>query len=143
MHAAQEMIKPTVFGQAIILLAFAQLLMFTGVEGKTFSPMAITIMLALVSAFILSLTLVPALVALLIRGRVAEKEVWLLRKSKDRYLPLLDKALARPWPFLLGGLPFFPPALPAFGLLGSEFIPQLDEKNLALPRPEDRPVGEK
>ena len=132
MHAAQEMIKPTVFGQAIILLAFAPLLMFTGVEGKTFSPMAITIMLALVSAFILSLTLVPALVALLIRGRVAEKEVWLIRKSKDRYLPLLDKALARPWPFILGGLAFFLAAIPAFGLLGSEFIPQLDEKNMAL-----------
>jgi len=132
MHASQEMIKPTVFGQVIILLCFAPLLMFTGVEGKTFSPMAITIMLALVSAFILSITLVPALVALLIRGRVAEKDVWLIRKSKDRYLPLLDKALARPWRFILGGLAFFLAAIPAFGILGSEFIPQLDEKNLAL-----------
>ncbi|WP_156313357.1 CusA/CzcA family heavy metal efflux RND transporter [Erythrobacter sp. SG61-1L] len=132
MRASQEMIKPTVFGQAIILLAFAPLLMFTGVEGKTFSPMAITIMLALVAAFILAITLVPALVALLIRGRVAEKEVWLIRKSKERYLPLLDKAIARPWPFIGGGLAFFLAAVPAFGLLGSEFIPQLDEKNLAL-----------
>jgi cobalt-zinc-cadmium resistance protein CzcA len=131
MRASQEMIKPTVFGQAIILLAFAPLLMFTGVEGKTFSPMAITIMLALVSAFVLAVTLVPALVALLSRGRVAEKEVWLVRKSKERYLPLLDKAIARPWPFILGGLAFFLAAVPAFGLLGSEFIPQLDEKNLA------------
>lgn len=132
MHASQEMIKPTVFGQAIILLAFAPLLMFTGVEGKTFSPMAITIMLALVAAFILSITLVPALVALLIRGRVAEKDVWLIRKSRDRYLPLLDKALARPWQFILGGLAFFLAAVPAFALLGAEFIPQLDEKNIAL-----------
>ncbi|MES2290938.1 MAG: CusA/CzcA family heavy metal efflux RND transporter [Pseudomonadota bacterium] len=132
MRASQEMIKPTVFGQAIILLAFAPLLMFTGVEGKTFSPMAITIMLALVAAFILAITLVPALVALLIRGRVAEKEVWLIRKTKDRYLPLLDKAIAKPWPFVLGGLAFFLAAIPAFGVLGSEFIPQLDEKNLAL-----------
>ncbi|MFX5922244.1 efflux RND transporter permease subunit, partial [Acinetobacter baumannii] len=63
--------------------------------------------------------------------RVAEKEVWLVRKSKERYLPLLDKAIARPWPFILGGLAFFLAAVPAFGLLGSEFIPQLDEKNLA------------
>ncbi|HKQ11030.1 MAG TPA: CusA/CzcA family heavy metal efflux RND transporter [Rhizomicrobium sp.] len=132
MGAAQEMIKPTVFGQGIILLAFAPLLMFTGVEGKTFSPMAITIMLALVAAFILAITLVPALVALLISGRVAEKEVWLIRKSKDRYLPLLDKAIARPWPFIAGGLVFFLAAVPVFGLLGSEFIPQLDEKNIAL-----------
>jgi cobalt-zinc-cadmium resistance protein CzcA len=132
MRAAQEMIKPTVFGQAIILLAFAPLLTFTGVEGKTFSPMAITIMLALIAAFVLAITLVPALVAILIRGRVAEKDVWLIRKSKERYLPLLDKAIARPWPFILGGLGFFLLAIPAFGLLGSEFIPQLDEKNLAL-----------
>ncbi|WP_305886825.1 efflux RND transporter permease subunit, partial [Pseudomonas sp. GW704-F2] len=75
MRAAQEMIKPTVFGQAIILLAFAPLLTFTGTEGKTFSPMAITIMLALVAAFVLAITLVPALVAILIRGKVAEKDV--------------------------------------------------------------------
>ena len=132
MHAAQEMIRPTVFGQAIILLAFAPLLMFTGVEGKTFSPMAITIMLALIAAFILTLTLVPALVALLIRGRVAEKDVWIIRKTSERYLPLLDKAIARPWPFIFGGIAFFLAAFPAFALLGSEFIPQLDEKNLAL-----------
>ncbi|HEV7314695.1 CusA/CzcA family heavy metal efflux RND transporter [Sphingopyxis sp.] len=132
MRASQEMIKPTVFGQAIILLAFAPLLMFTGVEGKTFSPMAITIMLALVAAFILAITLVPALVALMIRGKVAEKEVWAIRKSKERYLPLLDKAIAKPWTFIAGGFVFFLLAIPAFGLLGSEFIPQLDEKNMAL-----------
>lgn len=132
MRASQEMIRPTVFGQAIILLAFAPLLMFTGVEGKTFSPMAITIMLALVAAFVLAITLVPALVALLIRGKVAEKEVWLIRKAKARYLPLLDNALERPWLFIGGGVAFFLAAIPAFGLLGSEFIPQLDEKNLAL-----------
>src|SRR3546814_19154421 len=95
--------------------------MFTGGDGKTFSPIASTIMLALFSAFILSLPLVPALVALLIRGRVAEKEVWLIRKSKDRYLPLLDKALGRPMPFIAGGLAFFLVAFPIFGLLGSEF----------------------
>jgi cobalt-zinc-cadmium resistance protein CzcA len=132
MRASQEMIRPTVFGQAIILLAFAPLLMFTGVEGKTFSPMAITIMLALVAAFVLAITLVPALVALLIRGRIAEKEVWLIRKAKERYLPWLDKAIAQPRKFIIGGFAFFLAALPVFGLLGSEFIPQLDEKNIAL-----------
>ena len=113
MRASQEMIKPTVFGQAIILLAFAPLLMFTGVEGKTFSPMAITIMLALVAAFILAITLVPALVALLIRGKVAEKEVWLIRKSKERYLPLLDKAIVRPWPGYFATWPTTRPGTPA------------------------------
>ncbi len=132
MRASQEMIKPTVFGQAIIFLAFAPLLMFTGVEGKTFSPMAITIMLALAAAFILALTFVPAMVALLIRGKVAEKEVWLIAKLKDRYAPVLEKAVARPWPFIVTGFGFFAAAVFAFGFLGQEFIPQLDEKNVAL-----------
>ncbi|WP_380871929.1 cation transporter [Sphingomonas sp. DBB INV C78] len=132
MRASQEMIKPTVFGQGIILLAFAPLLMFTGVEGKTFSPMAITIMLALVAAFILALTFVPAMVALLIRGKVSEKEVWIIAKTKERYLPLLDKAVARPWPFIGAGFAFFAASMLVFGLLGQEFIPQLDEKNVAL-----------
>src|SRR3546814_7440615 len=71
-------------------------------------------MLALVAAFALAITLVPALVAILIRGKVAEKDVWLIRKSKERYLPLLDQAIARPWPFILGGLAFFVAAIPAF-----------------------------
>ncbi len=132
MRASQEMIKPTVFGQAIIFLAFAPLLMFTGVEGKTFSPMAITIMLALAAAFILALTFVPAMVALLIRGKVAEKEVWLIAKLKDRYAPVLERAVARPWPFIVTGFGFFAAAVFAFGFLGQEFIPQLDEKNVAL-----------
>ncbi|WP_152569537.1 MULTISPECIES: efflux RND transporter permease subunit [Sphingomonas] len=132
MRGSQEMIKPTVFGQAIILLAFAPLLMFTGVEGKTFSPMAITIMLALVAAFILAITFVPAMVALLMRGKVSEKDVWLIRQTKRRYAPLLDKAVARPWPFIIGGFAFFLACIPAFSLLGQEFIPQLDEKNVAL-----------
>ena len=70
-EASKEMLRPTIYGQAIILLTFAPLLTFTGVEGKTFSPMAITVMLALVGAFILSLTFVPAMVAVLIRGKVA------------------------------------------------------------------------
>ncbi|WP_286711650.1 CusA/CzcA family heavy metal efflux RND transporter [Sphingomonas sp. 67-41] len=132
MRASQEMIKPTVFGQAIILLAFAPLLMFTGVEGKTFSPMAITIMLALVAAFILALTFVPAMVALLIRGKVAEKEVWLIARTKSHYAPWLERAVARPWPFIGVGFTFFAASVFVFGLLGQEFIPQLDEKNVAM-----------
>jgi multidrug efflux pump subunit AcrB len=69
------MVRPTIYGQAIIFLVFAPLLTFTGVEGKMFSPMAITVMLALAGRSSLSLTFVPAMVALLIRGEVAEKEV--------------------------------------------------------------------
>lgn len=130
--ATQELIKPTVYGQAIILLVFVPLLTFQGVEGKTFSPMAITLMLALVAAFVLSLTFVPAMVALLIRGRVAEKEVFLIRWIKARYEPFLHRAVARPWPFIGVGMGVFAVSAFVFTLLGQEFIPQLDEGDLAL-----------
>jgi len=132
LHASQEMIRPTVYGQAIIFLVFAPLLTFTGVEGKTFSPMAITIMLALGAAFILSLTFVPAMVALLMRGKVAEKEVWVIQWLKVRYEPLLDRAVARPWPFIGAALGVFVLGGVVFTTLGQEFIPTLDEKNIAL-----------
>ncbi|HEX7886031.1 MAG TPA: CusA/CzcA family heavy metal efflux RND transporter [Phenylobacterium sp.] len=132
MLASQEMIRPTVYGQAIIFLVFAPLLTFTGVEGKTFSPMAITLMLALAAAFILSLTFVPAMVALLIRGKVAEKEVWAIAKIKQRYEPVLQRAVARPWPFIAAAIGVFALSGVVFTFLGQEFIPQLDEKNLAL-----------
>ena len=130
--ASQEMIKPTVYGQTIIFLVFAPLLMFTGVEGKTFTPMAITIMLALAAAFILSLTFVPALIALLIQGKVTEKEVGLIRYIKKIYAPVLAATVARPWPFIAGGFGIFLLSGFVFTLLGQEFIPQLNEKNMAL-----------
>ena len=130
--ASKEMIRPTVYGQAIIFLVFAPLLTFTGVEGKTFSPMAITIMLALASAFILSLTFVPAMVAILMRGRVAETEVPVIRVLKGRYEPLLNRAVMRPWPFIAAGVALFVLGGGVFTTLGQEFIPTLDEKNIAL-----------
>ena len=129
---AQEMIKPTVFGQAIILLVFVPLLMFSGVEGKTFSPMAITIMLALGAAFLLSVTLVPALVALFVRGEVSEKEVRGIVWLKARYAPLLERSVARPWPFIAGGFGIFAAAGLLFTTLGQEFIPTLDERDMAV-----------
>ncbi|PIB92800.1 efflux RND transporter permease subunit [Caulobacter sp. FWC2] len=132
LHATQEMIRPTVFGQAIIFLVFAPLLTFTGVEGKTFSPMAITIMLALGAAFILSLTFVPAMVAILMRGKVSEKEVKVIAYSKRHYDPVLKRAIAKPWPFIGGGLALFLVAGVVYTTLGQEFIPQLDEKNVAM-----------
>ena len=70
--AAEEMIGPSVYGQAIIILVYVPLLTFSGVEGKMFEPMALTVILALVAAFVLSLTFVPALIAIFITGRVAE-----------------------------------------------------------------------
>ena len=129
---AQEMIKPTIYGQAIIFLVFAPLLTFTGVEGKTFSPMAITVLLALGGAFFLSLSFVPAMIAILVRGTVSEEEVWIVRRIKQAYLPILKRSVATPWPFIGGGFAIFAVAVVMFGSLGQEFIPLLDEKNMAL-----------
>ncbi|HTI67003.1 MAG TPA: CusA/CzcA family heavy metal efflux RND transporter [Caulobacteraceae bacterium] len=130
--ASREMIRPTVFGQAIIFLVFAPLLTFQGVEGKTFAPMAITLMLALASAFVLSLTFVPAMVAILVRDRVAENEVRLVAWVKLVYEPTLRRAVAGPLPFIAAGVAMAAAGLVVFSTLGQEFIPQLDEKNIAL-----------
>ncbi|MPS68846.1 MAG: CusA/CzcA family heavy metal efflux RND transporter [Novosphingobium sp.] len=130
--AAREMIRPTVYGQLIIFLVFVPLLTFQGVEGKTFSPMAITLMIALACAFVLSLTFVPAMVALVITGKVSETEVRPIRWFKERYAPVLAKAVARPLPFVLGGAGVFAAAVLAFGMLGEEFMPQLDEKDITV-----------
>ena len=131
-EASKEMVRPTLYGQAIILLVFAPLLTFTGVEGKMFTPMAITVMLALVGAFILSLTFVPAMVAILLRGKVAEKEVKAIRWTKERYEPVLRRVIARPWPWIGAGVGTFVAAALLFTTLGQEFIPQLDEGDLSL-----------
>ena len=131
-HAAQEMVRPTVYGQAIIFLVFVPLLTFQGVEGKTFAPMAITLMLALASAFILSITFVPAMIALLVTGKVSETEVKPIRWFKEKYQPALTRAVARPMPFILGGAAVFAAAVLLFGTLGQEFMPQLDEKDITV-----------
>ncbi|MBA4308255.1 MAG: CusA/CzcA family heavy metal efflux RND transporter [Sphingopyxis sp.] len=131
-EASREMVKPTLYGQAIIFLVFVPLLTFTGVEGKTFSPMAITVMLALAGAFVASLTFVPAMVALLIRGEVAEKEVKAVAWVKERYEPVLKRVIARPWPWIGAGGGTFAAAILVFMMLGSEFLPVLGEGNLAM-----------
>ena len=130
--SVKEMIRPSLFGQAIIFMVFAPLLTFQGVEGKTFSPMAITVMLALLAAFVLSLTVVPALLAVFIRGKVAEKEVKVIARSKEGYARMLPRAMAHPWRTVGIGVAVFAFAAVVFQFVGREFIPQLDEKNLAV-----------
>jgi cobalt-zinc-cadmium resistance protein CzcA len=131
-RSAEEMIKPSVYGQAIIILVYVPLLTFTGVEGKMFAPMALTVIIALVAAFVLSLTFVPALIAIVITGRVEEKDVFLVRWLKRTYRPALAGAIRRPLPFVAGAVALLLVAGVLFSRLGQEFIPQLDEKNIAM-----------
>ncbi|MFZ5678851.1 MAG: CusA/CzcA family heavy metal efflux RND transporter [Bradyrhizobiaceae bacterium] len=130
--AAEEMIAPTVYGQAIIILVYVPLLTFSGVEGKMFEPMALTVILALVSAFVLSLTFVPALIAIAVTGRVKESDNLAVRRLKSCYAPLLKRAINRPLAAIATGVVLFLGALLLFFRLGQEFIPTLDEKNLAM-----------
>ena len=140
--AARQMIKPAAFGQLIILLVFTPLLMLEGVEGKTFIPMGATVMLALVGAFIFSFTFVPAMTALLVRepksidldeqGRAREHETFLLRHARRWVQPAIRSAVDHPkivaastlGALVIGGL--------AFTTLGREFIPTLDEGDIAM-----------
>jgi cobalt-zinc-cadmium resistance protein CzcA len=130
--AAEEMIGPSVYGQAIIIIVYVPLLTFGGVEGKMFEPMALTVILALGAAFVLSLTFVPALVAIFVTGRVSEGDNWIVRQLKTSYAPLLKRTIKRPLPAIAGAAVLFPVALLVFFRLGQEFIPTLDEKNVAM-----------
>ncbi|MGH7130518.1 MAG: efflux RND transporter permease subunit [Phycisphaerales bacterium] len=132
MLAAREMIQPSVYGQAIIVTVYFPILALTGVEGKMFHPMAMTVIFALVAAFILSLTFVPAMVAILITGRVTEKEMFLVRWAKAAYEPVLKGAMKFRWPVVAAAVLAFVASALLFTRLGQEFVPTLDEKDLAM-----------
>ena len=106
-RAAEEMIGPSVYGQAIIMLVYVPLLTFSGVEGKMFEPMALTVILALAAAFVLSLTFVPALIAIFVTGRVSESDNAIVRRLKAAYAPLLKRTIKRPLPVIAGAVLLF------------------------------------
>lgn len=130
--AAKEMIQPSVYGQAIIITVYIPILALTGVEGKMFHPMAMTVIFALVGAFVLSLTFVPAMVALLITGRVSEHDNFVIAAAKRRYAPLVDMALKFRVSVVSIAVGFFLVSLLVFNSLGQEFVPTLDEKDIAM-----------
>ena len=130
--AAREMIRPSVYGQAIIILVYVPLLTLTGVEGKSFVPMALTVIIALACAFILSLTFVPAAIALWLSQRIEEKEGRIMTWLKARYEPGLDKAMARPSLTIGIGVGSLGIGVLAFLALGQVFLPQLDEGDLMI-----------
>jgi cobalt-zinc-cadmium resistance protein CzcA len=108
------------------------LLTFSGIEGKMFEPMALTVIIALIAAFVLSLTFVPAAIAIAISGKVEERENWLIRFLKRLYTPVLFSALRLPLMFVGGAVALFALSAALFSQLGQEFIPTLDEKNIAM-----------
>lgn len=130
--ASREMIRPSVYGQAIIMLVYVPLLTLTGVEGKSFVPMAATVIIALAFAFILSLTAVPAAIAIWLSNRVEEKDGRIVGWLKARYEPGLDRAMRRPTVTIGAGIAGCVVAVAAFLSLGQVFLPQLDEGDLLI-----------
>ena len=130
--ATSEVIRPSLFGVLIIALVYVPIFALTGVEGKMFHPMAITVVMALTAALVLSLTFVPAAVALFVTGRVEETESRVMRGARRGYAPALDWALKRP--LALAGAAAALVLLLGFAAsrMGSEFIPSLDEGDIAM-----------
>ena len=130
--ATTEVITPSLFGVFIITAVYLPIFSLSGVEGKMFHPMAITVVFALLAAMLLSLTLVPAAVALFVSGRVAEKENRIVIGIKRLYAPALERVLAARVVVIAAAAAF----VFACGLLatrlGTEFIPNLDEGDIAL-----------
>jgi cobalt-zinc-cadmium resistance protein CzcA len=125
-------IKPSVFGQAIIITVYVPMLALTGVEGKMFRPMAATVIFALVSALVLSLTFIPALVAIGITGRVKEKEVFVVRWLKAAYRPAVSWVVRWRRAVVPAAVAAFLASMVVFMRLGQEFVPTLDEGNIAM-----------
>ncbi|MBV6814151.1 efflux RND transporter permease subunit [Xanthomonas campestris pv. passiflorae] len=131
-EATAEVIRPSLFGLGIITAVYLPVFALTGIEGKMFHPMAITVVLALTGAMLLSLTFVPAAIALLLGGKVAEHENRAMRWARGVYAPLLDRALRHSRWVGIAALATVALCAVLATRLGSEFIPNLDEGDIAL-----------
>ncbi len=129
-RASTQVRSATAFGEAIIIIVYVPILALTGIEGKMFRPMALTVIFALVAAFVLSLTFVPAAVALLVRGKVRENENPLIQQAARFYEPLLRRAVRGRWVAVPLAVLAFAGSIFLFTQLGQEFIPELDEQDI-------------
>jgi len=130
--ATREVFTPSLVSVLVVILVNLPILALTGVEGKMFRPMALTVIMALLAALVLSLTFVPAAIALFMRGRIEEKENAIVRGAKRLYVPVLEYALRLRVPFLAGAIVFVVFCGWLASRMGSEFIPSLDEGDIAV-----------
>ncbi len=130
--AAKESRRPLLFGQLIIMVVYIPILALTGVEGKMFHPMAYTVLLALLGAMVLSVTFVPAAIALFIGNKVAEKENFLMVWAKRAYEPALRATLSNGPVVLTFAAVAVLLSMAVATRLGSEFVPNLNEGDFAI-----------
>ena len=131
-EATIEVIQPSFFGVIIILIVYVPIFALTGVEGKMFHPMAFTVVTALLSALILSVTAVPAAVALFVRGKVAERENIFMRFMRGIYQASLHQVMRHRWPVVAGALALVLLSGIQVTRMGTEFVPNLDEGDIAM-----------
>jgi len=129
---AREVVRPALFGMVIIAVVYLPILTLTGVEGKMFTPMAITVLMVLAAAALLSITFLPAAIALFVTGRVSEHENWLMRIARRGYIPLLDIFIRIRRITVLGALVLVVLTGVLASRMGTEFIPSLDEGDIAM-----------
>ncbi len=132
LQACQEVLTPAWSGVLIIMLVYLPLFALSGVEGKMFHPMAFTVMIALAGAMLLAFSFVPAALVWWLRGPVSEQPGWFFHKIQCAYQPLLHHILQTPSRYLLAALIFVASCAVLSSRLGTEFMPQLDEGDVAL-----------
>ena len=131
-EATREVIRPALFGVFIITAVYLPIFALTGVEGKMYHPMAITVVIALLSAMILSVTFVPAGVALLFRKPITEKPNRIVSAARSGYRPLLLAALRLRWSVVSAAIALVLMSGWLATRLGSEFVPNLDEGDIVM-----------
>jgi cobalt-zinc-cadmium resistance protein CzcA len=127
--ATQEVASPVTSGIAIIAIVFLPLLTLEGLEGKLFSPVALTIVFALAASLLLALTVIPVLASFLLK-RGSHEDPWLLRKAQGLYTPMLDRALAKPKIVYLTAGVLMLVAVGVYPLIGKTFMPTMDEGDI-------------
>lgn len=132
LEACIEVGRPVVFAVAIIMIVYLPILTLTGIEGKMFKPMALTVVFALLGSLILSLTYVPAAMTYLLRGHVSERESFVIRFAKRHYRTVLAYVTGRRRTAFIIASALVLLSFAIFPWLGSEFIPRLDEGALAV-----------
>jgi cobalt-zinc-cadmium resistance protein CzcA len=128
-EASREVIRPVVFAVAVIVLVYGPILSLSGIEGKMFRPMALTVIFALLGSLVLAVVLMPVLAFLFLRSG-HERETWLMRQARRRYEPALNWAMRYPGRVSAIALAFFAVSMVIFVFMGSEFVPRLDEGDL-------------
>ncbi|MDR8525270.1 efflux RND transporter permease subunit [Shewanella fidelis] len=132
MQAAKEVCSPIFFATAIIIVVFAPLFALEGVEGKLFQPMAVSIILAMISALLVALIAVPALAVYLFNRGVVLRESAVLKPIETLYRKLLSVTMAHPKTLLIASVIMFAMSMMLLPRLGTEFVPELEEGTINL-----------